>query len=57
MPCIFRLFFMAENFAAPEAAMAESVKFVRPAIRIAKILLLHTSLNLNELSGVVQNNT
>ena len=44
MPCIFRLSFMAENFAAPEAAMAESVKFVGPAIRIAKALLLPKSL-------------
>ena len=47
---------MAENFAAPEAAMAESVKSALHAIPTAKILLLHTSLNLNELSCVVQNN-
>ena len=43
MPCTCRLFFMAANFAALEAAMAESVKFVRPATPTAKTRLLPIS--------------
>lgn len=57
MLCIFKLFFMAENFAAPEAAMVASVKFVQTATPTAKIPLLPISLSANQLSRVMQNNT